>query len=103
MKIKKERCEVCSENNKKILDAHHVIPRSDPRSTDKRDNLICVCSNCHRRIHAGEVIIEGWYSTTQGKVWFWHFDGEPWVMRPGVFLNEDGTATIVEAGSDDER
>jgi len=94
LKINKEKCEVCGEKNKNVLDAHHVIPRSDPKSTDKANNLICLCSNCHRRTHNLEIVIEGRYNTTAGLVWFWHYKDDKYIMCPGVILNKDGTATI---------
>jgi hypothetical protein len=96
MKIKKIKCVTCGEDNKRVLDAHHVIPRTDPRSTDLADNLIPVCSNCHRKIHAGDIIIEGRFPTSKGPIWFWHYPGKPYTIRPGIFLQADGTAKIVE-------
>jgi predicted restriction endonuclease len=94
VKLIKNKCEVCGERNKSVLDAHHVIPKNDKRSTDKLDNLICVCSNCHRRIHRGEVILEGRYSTSVGSRWFWHNSGEPPIIREGIHILPDGTADI---------
>ena len=58
-------------------------------------NLAVVCANCHRRIHAGEIIIEGVYMTSGGMQLFWHYEGDPHIVRPGVFLQADGTALIV--------
>lgn len=90
----KKFCEVCKETNKKVLDRHHIIPRTDPRCTDLDSNLAIVCANCHRKIHAGEVIIEGVYQTNVGKKLFWHNSGDTPIVRTGVILNSDGTATI---------
>ena len=96
MKIDKDKCEICGSTERAVLDAHHVIPRTDKRCTNLKNNLICVCSNCHRRIHAGDFIIEGRYLTSGGPEWFWYRRGESWNIRPGVILLKDGTAEIRE-------
>lgn len=94
--FKKEKCEICDDSRSEVLDYHHIIPRSDPRCTDDIHNLAIICATCHRAVHAGLFIIEGVYMTTGGRRLFWYRPGEDWVVRPGVFLNDDGTATIVE-------
>ena len=38
-------------------DAHHVHPL-ELNGVDAPSNIICVCPNCHRRLHAGEFILE---------------------------------------------
>lgn len=91
---KKKQCEVCGESNIKVLDRHHIIPRTDPSCTELDSNLAVVCSNCHRMIHAGEIIIEGVFKTSEGAQLFWHYDGDNYIVIPGVFLNKDGTATV---------
>jgi hypothetical protein len=60
-------------------------------------NLAIICSNCHRRVHAGEVIIEGVFMTSVGVKLFWHSSDEDFIVRPGIFLLKDGTADIKEA------
>lgn len=52
-------CEVCCEKNVNILDWHHIIPRTDPESTNDWDNLAVLCSNCHRSVHDGIIKIIG--------------------------------------------
>ena len=41
-------CQVCGEEE--LVQVHHIKYRSDG-GTDKPDNLITLCSNCHSRIH----------------------------------------------------
>lgn len=91
-----KKCEICETQNKKVIDKHHIIPRTDPRTHHGLSNLAIICSNCHRRVHAGEIIIEGVFMTSIGQKLFWHYDGEPHIVRPGVFLLKDGTANIIE-------
>ena len=93
---KKPKCEICGFSNKKALHLHHIIPRTDPHCTDFPSNLACICSNCHNLVHAKEIIIEGRFATTateESKL-FWHKAGDPPVIRTGVILNDDGTATV---------
>ena len=92
----KTKCEICGEMNKKVLDRHHMVPRSDPNSTNNESNLAIVCANCHRKIHSLEIVIEGLYKTTAVLKLFWHKSGEPHVIRPGIILHKDGTATVIE-------
>lgn len=62
-------CQLCGTQIKKIgwspnlkkidevefltADAHHVVPLAEG-GDDEPSNLICVCPNCHRRLHSGE-------------------------------------------------
>lgn len=90
-----EHCEICGFSDKRAIQAHHIIPRTDPNCTNEESNLAYVCANCHNLIHAHEIIIEGRYLTTDGPKLFWHHQNEPFIIIPGIILNEDGTATIV--------
>jgi len=67
MKIKliKSKCEVCGESNKKVLDFHHIIPRTDEKCTDYSSNIAIICANCHRKTHAGFLKIIGVIASTQ--------------------------------------
>ncbi|WP_136799681.1 HNH endonuclease signature motif containing protein [Desulfosediminicola ganghwensis] len=67
------KCQICSEQIRKVgwaegltkqqefeylsADAHHVVPLED-HGLDTPGNIICVCPNCHRRLHTWEMIIE---------------------------------------------
>lgn len=92
-----KECEICGNKDRATIDKHHIIPRTDPRCTNALSNIAIICSNCHRKVHAGEIIIEGVFSTSVGTRLFWHKSGESHVVRPGIFLQKDGTAKIVES------
>lgn len=55
-KIKKQlieekgSCEVCGYSFKPILQLHHILPINKYGNND-RDNLVCVCPNCHKVLH----------------------------------------------------
>lgn len=93
---RREFCEICNTRQRTVIDKHHIIPRTDPRCTDDLGNIAIICSNCHRRVHAHEIIIEGVFATTDGCRLFWHYSGENYTIRPGVMLKADGTADVVE-------
>ena len=89
-------CEICSCDVSEIMHKHHIVPRTDPRSTNLASNLAYICPSCHAHVHRGNVIIEGVFQTSIGPKLFWYKFGETHTVRKGVFLNKDGTATIVE-------
>ena len=76
MKLKKINCEVCGNNKKSVLHIHHIIPRMDPRSTNKVGNLAVLCSNCHNEVHCGDITIIGVYKSTDGRKLMWFKKGE---------------------------
>jgi len=63
-KLIKGKCCICGESNYKILDCHRIIPGS--KYTDW--GTLILCSNCHRKVHAEEIIILGKYKSTAGDV-----------------------------------
>lgn len=65
----KQPCEVCLEQQ--ILVQHHILGRQIDRAHE-HSNLANVCSNCHVKIHKGEIIIEKRAMTTNGYVLLWH-------------------------------
>jgi len=72
----KIKCEICGNDNKRILHRHHIIPRHDPRSTNSDNNLAILCPNCHSSVHTGELIIIGVYKTTSGTEVLWFKEGD---------------------------
>ena len=63
-----ETCPIC--NKQRILVEHHIGGRDIPNLNHK-SNVCNICDNCHRDIHSGLIIIEGWYSTTKGRELIW--------------------------------
>lgn len=62
-------CEVCQEQT--FLVQHHIQGR-DISNANKHSNLANICSNCHLKIHRGEIILEKRVMTTIGEVLLWH-------------------------------
>ena len=62
------RCDIC--NLKTRLVQHHINGRNikDPHN---RNNLCNICDNCHRKIHENEIIVEGWFMSTDGLILLW--------------------------------
>jgi hypothetical protein len=53
------------------LEKHHI----NGRKIDKYDepwNVVYISPNTHTLIHEGEIIIEGWFQTTQGRKLIFH-------------------------------
>jgi 5-methylcytosine-specific restriction endonuclease McrA len=77
MKLEKINCEVCGENNKEVLHAHHIVFRSDVNSNNKPNNMAILCSNCHNLLHHNRIKIIGvWPSTkNQGRLLVYVKDG----------------------------
>lgn len=72
-KIGNDLCEICKEEN--FLVQHHILGRKI-KNSNKKNNLINICSNCHVKIHKGEIIIEKRVLTNYGYVLIWHKKGE---------------------------
>ena len=52
-----KRCENCGSNYK--LEAHHKIHRTYLKGRWKLDNGICLCAECHRKVHDKKLVIKG--------------------------------------------
>lgn len=62
------RCPFCGENSYDLLDVHRWrIPGKDGGKYTA-DNVIVVCSNCHRKIHQNTIQIENIYNSTKGEI-----------------------------------
>lgn len=62
-------CEICNESN--FLIQHHIEGR-EIKNANSHKNLANICSNCHLKIHKGEIIIEKRAMTTEGNILLWH-------------------------------
>jgi len=92
MVTKATECQICICSQAGTLHLHHIILRCDSRSTNKPNNLVTVCANCHNRIHKSEIICEGWYMTTDGLNFFHREAHEEIKIARGIILKPDGTA-----------
>ena len=64
-KLEKIECEICGEKNKNVLHKHHIIARTKINTSNDPMNLAIICSNCHNKVHAGEIEIVGLYPSTK--------------------------------------
>lgn len=55
---------------------HHINGRN-VQNADGDWNIVYVSPNTHRLIHEGEVILEGWFQSTSGRILLWHKKNEP--------------------------
>ena len=69
----KQICPICDQQE--ILVEHHIRGRK-LLNANKMFNLLYVCPNCHQKIHYGQIIIEGYFMTTNGMKLIWHNEGE---------------------------
>lgn len=60
-------CKLCGESKYELLDVHRIISGKDNGEYTPY-NSTCLCSNCHRRVHAGEITIHRYYDSTAGKI-----------------------------------
>jgi hypothetical protein len=74
-----KKCYFCDINDYALLDVHRIIPGEDGGKYTEMNSLV-VCSNCHRRIHDGQIKIDRKYFTTAGKyiLHFWEGNEEKW-------------------------
>ena len=57
-----EMCAVCGLDASALLQAAHVIPVADPRSSDHPSNGVRLCRNCHALFDAGILLIRPDYT-----------------------------------------
>jgi len=69
------KCMFCEERERTALDVHRIVPGCDGGEY-KLENTICVCANCHRKIHHSDTIkIDKWYASSKGEVLHCWVDG----------------------------
>ena len=62
-------CDICHQQH--FLTEHHIRGRKIPRYYHE-SNLAHICENCHREVHEGVIVIEGWFKTTDGPELIYH-------------------------------
>lgn len=68
----KKECIICGEKESICLDFHHINPEEKSFTIAKHQSLgkekllaeikkcVCLCSNCHRKVHAGIINLENY-------------------------------------------
>ena len=69
----KSICPICK--NEEFLEEHHLEGR-DKDYSNKTFNKANICSNCHTRIHELDIVVEGWFMTSEGLQLLWHKQGD---------------------------
>lgn len=69
----KADCDICQE--REFLVEHHIRGRKISKPNHP-SNLANICSNCHYRVHNGNIIIEQWLKSTSGPELIWHTEEE---------------------------
>lgn len=65
IKLEKISCEICDDNNKDILHAHHIKERTELETNNHNTNLLILCPNCHSKIHTNKIQIIGLFNSTK--------------------------------------
>ena len=68
------KCDICQSQT--FLDMHHINGRK-VKNANSPYNLTSICQNCHRSIHMGQIIIEGWFMGTNGRELLYRKNDEP--------------------------
>ena len=61
-KLARGKCVLCGESNINVLDVHRVF-EGYKGGEYEYENTVCLCANCHRKVHAGEIKITRKYKT----------------------------------------
>ena len=96
MKLKKVKCEICGFSNPAAINYHHIIPRCDPRCSNKPHNIAVICHVCHDLVHAGEITIIGVYSSTAlgGRSLLWFKQGEEPPLEKDLWMVKDNPLVL---------
>lgn len=82
-------CEIC--NSVEHCDRHHIHSLSKG-GKDTSGNKCRICPNCHRKVHKGNIIIEGRFTTSSGVIPVWRKKGEDSITGlddPSVWIYGD--------------
>jgi hypothetical protein len=94
-KLANNKCFFCHEDKFHVLDAHRIIP-GEQGGTYIPHNILVLCANCHRRVHAGEIKIDRKYPTTGKSLWVLHcwIEGQELWLSDNSFSSENLTKEI---------
>lgn len=67
-KIIKDKCEIegCEVNDSRLLELHHIIPRTDPNTSNHNMNLAILCGTHHAMVDTEKLKIIGLFPSTRG-------------------------------------
>lgn len=74
------KCFFCPEDDYACLHCHRILP-GEEGGIYSDFNTLTVCSNCHAKIHDGQIIIDRKYMSTNPRGWtlhFWEHGEEKW-------------------------
>tara|TARA_B100001057_G_C22544466_1_gene830957 strand:+ start:281 stop:556 length:276 start_codon:yes stop_codon:yes gene_type:complete len=74
-KLAAGKCRICGEDDYALLDNHRIVEGAKGGKYTKY-NVVVLCSNCHRRTHDGQIVIDRYYLSTAGTVLRVFIDGE---------------------------
>lgn len=63
-----KNCLICEKEN--LLEKHHIQSKCY-NGTNDSSNISKICVSCHKLIHYGLIIIEGWFASTGGIILIW--------------------------------
>lgn len=74
----RNRCRNEACGRRRYVDVHHLESR-ETGGVHSRKNLCCLCSTCHRKLHRGELVIQG---DADGELSFYDATGKPMGPTP---------------------
>ena len=63
--MKNYRCEICGNDEKILLEMHHIKSKSKG-GKNKQSNIVTLCVSCHKKVHNNIYILEGKFLTSEG-------------------------------------
>jgi len=83
-----DECKMCFKKSE-YLETHHIKDQQfadennmiDGHHKNVKHNLVPLCKECHLRITNGEVVMDGWKETNQGKILVWRESSKKVVMK----------------------
>lgn len=73
------KCVICGEKDYSVLDNHRIKPGCEGGKYTK-NNVCVLCSNCHRKVHSGDIVIHRYYNSTTGRVLHVEIGGEEFYL-----------------------
>lgn len=58
------RCQICKEKEYALMDTHRI----KEGGKYNRNNSVCLCVKCHRKVTNGKITTLGWVNSTKGKL-----------------------------------